>query len=191
MRGPVTIQHPVRRTSPRDPSRPHAKDLPLTSSLDPTRLPIDPSVDAPTGIDETDTPDPVVAPAADDDLLDIEDSTRLYLREISRVPLLTAEQEVMLAKTMEIGIRITSDPARAILDLHEWVANETEPKARAKHPQYQLPFGDIAARIVQSTVHVCFVHTNTIASVRFGFFFVQFICFMWLTGMIVVKVSGS
>jgi len=48
----------------------------------------------------------------------------------------------------------------------------------------------LAARIVQSTVHVCFVHTNTIASVRFGFFFVQFICFMWLTG-IVVKVSGS
>ena len=48
-----------------------------------------------------------------------------------------------------------------------------------------------AARIVQSTVHVCFVHTNTIASVRFGFFFVQFICFMWLTGIIVVKVSGS
>jgi uncharacterized MAPEG superfamily protein len=49
----------------------------------------------------------------------------------------------------------------------------------------------LAARIVQSTVHVCFVHTNTIASVRFGFFFVQFICFMWLTGIIVVKVSGS
>jgi uncharacterized MAPEG superfamily protein len=49
----------------------------------------------------------------------------------------------------------------------------------------------LAARIVQSTVHVCFVHTNTIASVRFGFFFVQFICFMWLTGIIVVKVFGS
>jgi uncharacterized MAPEG superfamily protein len=48
----------------------------------------------------------------------------------------------------------------------------------------------LGARIVQSTVHVCFVHTNTIASVRFGFFFVQFICFLWLTG-IIVKVSGS
>jgi uncharacterized MAPEG superfamily protein len=49
----------------------------------------------------------------------------------------------------------------------------------------------LAARIVQSTVHVCFVHTNTVASVRFGFFFVQFICFLWLTGMIVVKALGS
>jgi uncharacterized MAPEG superfamily protein len=49
----------------------------------------------------------------------------------------------------------------------------------------------LAARIVQSAVHVCFVHTNTIASVRFGFFFVQFICFLWLTGIIVVQVSGS
>src|SRR5438128_3653307 len=55
---------------------------------------------------------PVVAKAASDDepevaehddLLDIEDSTRLYLREIARVPLLTAEEEVMLAKTMELG----------------------------------------------------------------------------------------
>jgi uncharacterized MAPEG superfamily protein len=43
----------------------------------------------------------------------------------------------------------------------------------------------IPARIVQSTVHVCFVHTNTIASIRFGFYFVQFICFVWLTGLIV------
>ena len=49
----------------------------------------------------------------------------------------------------------------------------------------------LAARIVQSTVHVCFVHTNTVASVRFGFFFVQFICFLWLTGIIVVQASGS
>jgi uncharacterized MAPEG superfamily protein len=49
----------------------------------------------------------------------------------------------------------------------------------------------LAARIVQSMVHVCFVHTNTVASVRFGFFFVQFICFLWLTGILVAQVSGS
>ena len=47
-----------------------------------------------------------------------------------------------------------------------------------------LSIAIVLARIVQSTVHVCFVHTNTIASVRFGFYFVQFICFVWLTGVI-------
>ena len=45
----------------------------------------------------------------------------------------------------------------------------------------------LAARVVQSTVHVCFVHTNTIASLRFGFFSVQFVCFLWLTGLVVAK----
>ena len=43
----------------------------------------------------------------------------------------------------------------------------------------------LIARICQSLVHVCFVHTNTVASVRFAFFFVQFVCFLWLIGMIV------
>ena len=42
----------------------------------------------------------------------------------------------------------------------------------------------LVARVFQSTVHVCFVHTNAVASWRFGFFFVQFICFLWLTGII-------
>jgi uncharacterized MAPEG superfamily protein len=43
----------------------------------------------------------------------------------------------------------------------------------------------VIARIVQSLVHVSFVHTNTVASVRFGFYFVQFVCFVWLAGIIV------
>jgi hypothetical protein len=45
----------------------------------------------------------------------------------------------------------------------------------------------LVARVIQSTVHVCFVHTNTVASFRFGFFFVQFICFFWLIGIIVSR----
>src|SRR5262249_6731680 len=49
----------------------------------------------------------------------------------------------------------------------------------------------LAARIPQSLVHVCFVHTNTVASVRFAFFFVQFICFFWLVGIIVMKFVGT
>lgn len=48
----------------------------------------------------------------------------------------------------------------------------------------------LVARIPQSLVHVCFVHTNTVASVRFAFYFVQFICFVWLAGLIAAAQSG-
>ena len=49
----------------------------------------------------------------------------------------------------------------------------------------------LIARICQSLVHVCFVHTNTVASVRFTFFFVQFVCFLWLIGIIVAAHTGA
>jgi uncharacterized MAPEG superfamily protein len=49
----------------------------------------------------------------------------------------------------------------------------------------------LAARVCQSLVHVCFVHTNTVASVRFTFFFVQFLCFLWLIAMILARHAGS
>ena len=45
----------------------------------------------------------------------------------------------------------------------------------------------VVARIFQSLVHSCFVHSNAVASWRFGFYFVQFICFVWLTGLLLVK----
>ena len=34
----------------------------------------------------------------------------------------------------------------------------------------------LGARILQSTTHVAFTQTDFVASVRFGFFFVQFVC---------------
>ena len=49
----------------------------------------------------------------------------------------------------------------------------------------------LVARIFQSVVHVCFVHTNTIASLRFTFFFVQFLCFLCLIGIIVAKAAAG
>src|SRR5215212_3320772 len=104
-----------------------------------------------------------------DDLLDIEDSTRLYLREIARVPLLTAEEEVMLAKTMELGLRITCDPALAVLDLHVWTANATEPTARAKHPRYALPFAAESARVVRSAIEAEDALEFLVTAPRFGF----------------------
>lgn len=45
----------------------------------------------------------------------------------------------------------------------------------------------LVTRIFQSLVHVCFVHTNAVASWRFAFFFAQFIGFFWLIGIIVTE----
>ena len=49
----------------------------------------------------------------------------------------------------------------------------------------------LVARIMQSLVHVSLVQTNLVASVRFGFFAVQIASFLWLTGILLIKLSGS
>src|SRR5215208_3557088 len=49
----------------------------------------------------------------------------------------------------------------------------------------------LVARILQSLVHVCFVQTNVVAALRFGFFFVQIVSFLWLTGILLTTLSGS
>lgn len=49
----------------------------------------------------------------------------------------------------------------------------------------------MAARIVHSLVHVCLVQTNTVVAVRFVFFFMQFLCFAGLIGIIVVSRWGA
>jgi RNA polymerase primary sigma factor len=114
--------------------------------------------------DEADEPQP----AEHDDLLDIEDSTRLYLREIARVPLLTAEEEVMLAKTMELGKRIESDPGSAVLDIHVWGVNNTEPKARTTHRRYPHVFVDLASRIVRDALSSDEAMDLLVTAPRFG-----------------------
>ena len=45
----------------------------------------------------------------------------------------------------------------------------------------------LAARVVQSLVHVCLVQTNAVASVRFTFFLVQVAGFLWLIAMVVMR----
>ena len=47
----------------------------------------------------------------------------------------------------------------------------------------------LAARVVQSLVHVCLVQTNTVASVRFAFFFIQVAGFLWLTAIVISRVG--
>ena len=43
----------------------------------------------------------------------------------------------------------------------------------------------LAARVLQSLTHVSFVQTNTVASVRFTFFFVQILAFLALIAIVV------
>lgn len=48
----------------------------------------------------------------------------------------------------------------------------------------------LVGRIMQSLVHVCFVQTDIVTSVRFGFFFVQVVSFLWLTVILPTELSG-
>ena len=72
------------------------------------------------------------------------DPVRMYLHEIARVPLLNAEEEVVLAKAIELGEQIVEAPWQAIVSLHEWTRHDTEATTRTKKPQYRLPYGDQA-----------------------------------------------
>jgi uncharacterized MAPEG superfamily protein len=47
----------------------------------------------------------------------------------------------------------------------------------------------LAARVLQSLVHVCLVQTNTVAAVRFAFFFIQVSGFLWLAAIVISRVG--
>jgi RNA polymerase primary sigma factor len=86
------------------------------------------------------------------DAFGMDDPLRLYLREIARVALLTAEEEVVLAKAIELGEQLVEEPWKGIVSLHEWTLYDTERTTRTAKPQHRLPFGPEAHAMVRDAI---------------------------------------
>ena len=86
------------------------------------------------------------------DMIGIDDSLRMYLKEISKVALLTAEEEVVLAKAIELGEQLIEAPGKGIVSLREWTTHDTERKTRTAKPQHRLPLGPEAERMVHDAI---------------------------------------
>jgi RNA polymerase sigma factor (sigma-70 family) len=86
------------------------------------------------------------------DLIGIDDPVRMYLKEIGKVALLTAEEEVVLAKAIELGELVVEDPARALVGLFTWVTVGSEPKARAMAAMRAFDLPRESARVTNDAV---------------------------------------
>ncbi len=86
------------------------------------------------------------------DLIGIDDPVRMYLKEIGKVALLTAEEEVVLAKAIELGELAVEDPARALVNLFSWVTLDSEPKARSMAAMRAFDLPKEAPRVTRDAV---------------------------------------
>ena len=109
------------------------------------------------GLDED--PDAIAA-----DLIGIDDPVRMYLKEIGKVALLTAEEEVVLAKAIELGELAVEDPARALVNLYTWVSTNSEPKARGMAAMRAFDLPKDSARVTRDAVDWWVARRETITA---------------------------
>jgi RNA polymerase sigma factor (sigma-70 family) len=86
------------------------------------------------------------------DLIGIDDPVRMYLKEIGKVALLTAEEEVVLAKAIELGELAVEDPARALVNLFTWVTLDSEPKARSMAAMRAFDLPNESPRVTRDAI---------------------------------------
>jgi RNA polymerase sigma factor RpoD-like protein len=145
-----------------------AADAPATLDDEELEEPTAAELEAPTagGVAEP-TAEGLEALSAD--MIGIDDPVRMYLREIGTVALLTAEEEVVLAKAIELGEWIVEAPWKGIVSLHEWTTHDTERKTRTAKPQHRLPFGPEAHTMVRDAIADKAAGDLLMASPAFGF----------------------
>ncbi len=117
-------------------------------------VPVPAGVEAPPALTAASVEEPSTEEleALNADMIGIDDPVRMYLKEIGKVALLTAEEEVVLAKAIELGEQIIVEPWKAVVSLHEWTLHETERKTRTAKPQHRLPFGAETHRMVEEAL---------------------------------------